>query len=63
MKVTCKKRKPIKPHWYFITYTECPVCGRQSTERERRYTKRPKSPFKRHEFVEDKFCYCLLGGY
>jgi hypothetical protein len=31
----------MKPHWYYIEYHECPICGRSSTYRERRYTPQP----------------------
>ena len=55
-----KNKKRRKPHWYFITYFECPVCGRGSTLRERRYGKKPKVREKRYEFVQDTTCYCHL---
>jgi len=36
---------PIKsvhtPHWYKITYQECPLCGRSETYRERVYGEKP----------------------
>lgn len=40
-------------HWYFITIYECPVCGRGSEERERRYTPKPEREEDRYEFVQD----------
>jgi hypothetical protein len=43
------KRK--RKYWYFITTEECPVCGRYSQHRERRYTRRPKDACKRHAWV------------
>lgn len=39
-------------HWYFITYQECPVCGRGKTYRERRYTRRPEDPSKRYKYEQ-----------
>lgn len=38
-------------HWYFITYRECPICGREIQERERRYGPRPEHYEDRREFV------------
>jgi len=49
-----------KPHWYFITYYQCSVCGELDPERERRYTKKPKNPDKRRYF---KGFYCGCMGY
>ena len=34
--------KPKKKYWYHITYTECVLCGRGETIRERVYGKKPK---------------------
>ena len=44
------KKKPVKPHWYLMTYGECPVCGRSNKSKERRYTKKPKS-------IRERYCY------
>jgi hypothetical protein len=44
-------RKPRRC-WYFITEDSCPICMRFHTYRERRYTRRPKAWFKRHEYTE-----------
>ncbi|KKK43492.1 hypothetical protein LCGC14_3168430, partial [marine sediment metagenome] len=29
------KRKPLMPHWYFIYYDDCVLCGRGYERRER----------------------------
>ena len=50
----------MKPHWYFITYRECPVCGRCEEYRERRYTKKPKRPEERRSVEIDAGCYCTV---
>ena len=51
-----EKRKPHKvhkPHWYHVTTTECVLCGQASVDRERRYGRKPKDPYKRNEYVQD----------
>jgi hypothetical protein len=48
-----KRRK----HWYRIWYTECPLCGRSKTYRERKYTKRPKNMRNRVTFTQEH-CGC-----
>lgn len=41
-----------KKYWY-MTYVEyCPVCGKEDTWRERRYTPRPEKWEDRHDFKE-----------
>lgn len=47
----------MKEHWYFITLSECPVCGRSEETRERRYDKRPERWEDRHEYA-DHYDYC-----
>jgi hypothetical protein len=47
-----------RPHWYFITYYECPVCGRGQELRERRYGQKPDRWWDRHEYVDD-YDHCL----
>ena len=42
-----------KRYWYFFTVSECPVCGRGETVKERRYTKKPTSSGKRYSFETD----------
>lgn len=48
----------MKPHWYFITFEECPVCGRWGEYRERRYTPRPSEWWDRHEWLPS-YCGCM----
>ncbi len=48
-------------HWYFISYFGCPVCGSGRTYRERRYGRKPKSYWKRHEQVEVGNCSRCFG--
>lgn len=38
-----------RPHWYHITYEECPVCGKEVITRERRYTPKPERDADRYE--------------
>lgn len=40
-----------KGSWYFISISECPVCGRGDEVRERRYTEKPTDPHERYEFL------------
>lgn len=40
------------PYWYFITTTECVLCGAGETTKERRYTPKPKDPYKRHAYEQ-----------
>lgn len=40
------------PHWYFVTFSECPVCGKGDTCRERRYGKRPVRLEERYSFQQ-----------
>jgi hypothetical protein len=51
--------KPTKglPYWYHISSYYCPICGRDDTFRERRYTPRPDRWEDRHEFKE-VYDYC-----
>ena len=39
-------------YWYFISVEYCPVCGRDDTWRERRYSPRPEKWEDRHSFKE-----------
>lgn len=43
-----KKRK----YWYYISGTECVLCGRVVEYRERRYMKKPKQSSKRCNYEE-----------
>jgi hypothetical protein len=38
-------------YWYFITYYECPICGRGGDVKERRYGYRPKLWKNRHAYI------------
>ena len=49
--------KPKKKYWYLITSTECPICGKGRWYRERKYTKRPKTPSLRRYIIE-RYDYC-----
>lgn len=39
-------------HWYFIYSKYCVLCGRETTDRVRRYTQRPRKWQDRHEISE-----------
>jgi hypothetical protein len=39
--------------WYFITITECVLCGRGDEDRERRTDPRPEDWKDRHRYVQD----------
>jgi hypothetical protein len=45
-------RKRQRRHWYFIYSDFCVLCMRTETERERRYTPRPKRWEDRHALTE-----------
>jgi len=42
----------LPPHWYFITITECVLCGHGSEDRERRFTPRPEDGNDRYSHVQ-----------
>lgn len=46
-----------KKYWYQITIHECPVCGRYSEDRERKYGVKPENPY----IFEDIYDYCDTG--
>lgn len=46
------------PHWYQITYFECPPCGRTTAYRERKYTTKP---LKQEERVFTEYHWCGCG--
>lgn len=50
-----KKRRPRKC-WYMIYISECPLCGRTDTVRERQYNKRPKKPDMRYVYSQNSAC-------
>jgi len=54
------EKEAVKKYWYFITIHECPVCGRSSESRERRYTKKPKHGKHRYKFTHDP-CFGCMG--
>lgn len=41
-----------RPHWYYVTYSECPVCGRVDMYRERRYDAKPTDLQMRCEYSQ-----------
>lgn len=47
-----RPRKRVKKHWYFISRSECVLCGRSTEERERRFDKKPKDPFRRSSYEQ-----------
>ena len=49
----------MKPHWYFITLLECPVCASCNEYRERRYGTKPKDRSERFIY-EQIWDYCEL---
>ncbi len=57
IKVPKYRKKPHKPHWYFQYLGECPVCGRDQSIRERRYTPKPKDPSDRIEYLSATVTY------
>lgn len=50
-----------KPHWYYLTYSFCPVCGGGQIYRERRYGERPKNWQDRIEH-RDAYDWCIEYG-
>lgn len=38
--------------WYMIYISECPICGRGDTIRERQYTPKPKDIADRYEYYQ-----------
>lgn len=42
----------MKPHWYFISWDACVICGRTVETRERRYDPKPEDSRDRHEYHE-----------
>ena len=47
-----RKRKSLAPHWYFVSYHECVLCGSHKTYRERRFDPKPDDWQKRVDFTE-----------
>lgn len=46
--------------WYFISYIECPVCGKEEEFRERRFGPRPEAYEDRHDFRQIIYDHCDL---
>ena len=44
--------KPRPKHWYRIHITACPLCGRETVERERVYGDKPPLGEGTHEYIE-----------
>ena len=42
----------MRKHWYFFYEIYCPLCCSSRIGRERRYGRRPKRYWKRHDFTE-----------
>lgn len=49
-----------RSYWYEFYHEYCPVCGREETIKERRYTMKPKSYNKRHHYSYMN-CWCEWG--
>jgi hypothetical protein len=45
-------KKKTRKWWIFTTTYYCPLCGRESSYRERRYTKKPLQFLRRSKIVE-----------
>lgn len=44
-------------YWYFYYHIECPVCGRDSGYKERKYSPKPKKAEERHSYKQE-YDYC-----
>ena len=44
--------KRNKRYWYYFWFSECVLCGKTYTYKERRYTKKPKRSHKRYQFTQ-----------
>lgn len=47
-------------YWYFYYFRECPVCGRDDSYKERRYTEKPKEKKNRAKF-DQYYDFCMEG--
>jgi hypothetical protein len=54
--------KKRRKYWYLMVRAECPVCGRDHSYRERRYSPRPKDARKRYKYVVD-YDWCEMGPF
>ena len=61
--------KPIRKinksnrYWYKFYIGECPLCGRNKGYKIRMYSKKPKSPQKRIEWISNNETYDYCDGY
>lgn len=46
-----------KKYWYSFYTHACPVCGSETTDKQREYSKKPKDYWKRHE-VKEVYDWC-----
>lgn len=53
-----KKKYRLGPHWYLTTIQECPVCGRQTSEKVRVYGIKPSEPSQRIIYKQ-QYDYCM----
>ena len=49
-----------RPYWYLTTIEYCPVCGRETTYRERQYTEKPQDATERFH-IKEVYDYCEEG--
>jgi len=54
-----EENEPTK-YWYFFWWGECPVCGRDQSYRERRYTPKPENIDERYGWLPQTAC-CDIG--
>lgn len=48
-----RKHPKGKGSWYFTTIYSCVLCGHEIVYKERQWTKKPKDPRKRYDWIED----------
>ena len=53
-----KKKYKLGPHWYLTTIQECPVCGKQTSEKTRVYGIKPPDCAQRIIYKQ-QYDYCL----
>ncbi len=44
-------------YWILFTHIYCPMCGKETTYRDRMYTEKPKDSAERHK-IEEQYDYC-----
>jgi hypothetical protein len=52
----------VRKYWYYYYFGECPVCGRNQSYRERRYTRKPKRRSQRFEHIPERLTYDYCVG-